>query len=162
MGVAEKGDQGDRGQSTSVAFGLSVTSTSMDDLHGLAHHAPTSRIYALLSTLICLAGYALFLYLRRQFHRAHPAKPKPIRTRSEMAAPSVDLVVVFNGGSKSEVKAKIRADSKSAEEQYTRLLSTLKDGGLYATGKRGATPGQVLVLISCPKSRLVSLVGRER
>jgi anoctamin-10 len=79
-----------------------------------------------------------------------------------MAAPNVDLVIVFRGASQSTVKAKIRADAKGAEDQYTRLLSTLKQGGLYATGRRGANPGQILVFISCPNSRLVSLVGRER
>jgi hypothetical protein len=113
----------------------------------------------LLSVVIGLAGYLLFLYLRGLFFRTFPTTRTPI---TAMALPNVDLVVVFKAASPSLVKAKIRADAKEAEEQYTRLLDALKSGGLHAVGRRGASQGQVIVLVSCPQEKMASLVQRER
>ncbi|EIN09636.1 DUF590-domain-containing protein [Punctularia strigosozonata HHB-11173 SS5] len=77
-------------------------------------------------------------------------------------APHVDLALVFRGSTNSLLKGELREDSQQAEQQYTRLLQTLKGAGLYATGRRGEKQGQLLVLISCPQSTLSTLVQRER
>ncbi|KAI0076569.1 DUF590-domain-containing protein [Panus rudis PR-1116 ss-1] len=78
-------------------------------------------------------------------------------------APSVDLVVVFRASvGKTYSKAQARQNAQQAEQQYTRLLDTLKKGGLRAVGKRGEREGQLLVLVSCPEPVLNRLARRER
>jgi hypothetical protein len=123
-------------------------------------HSPltTSRIYGALSVLIGLAGYALFLYLRGVYFRTYP----PNTTSTAMSVPKVDFVIVFKGASTSLIKAKLRADVNEAEAQYLRLISTLQRGGLQATGRTGASKGQVIVLVSCPQEQIAGLVQRER
>jgi hypothetical protein len=127
-------------------------------------HAPlwTSRLYALLSLIIGLAGWLLFLYFRGLYVRAYPPLTPITAAALRMSLPSVDLVVVFKAAGTSLVKAKMRADAQEAEIQYNRLIATLKNGGLYATGRRGASQGQVIVLVACPQEKIAALVQRER
>ncbi|KAG9084938.1 hypothetical protein FRC06_003828, partial [Ceratobasidium sp. 370] len=56
-------------------------------------------------------------------------------------SPTVDLAIVF----RSSVKSKGEAADVAAE--YSRLLKTLTSGGLKAAGKKGATDGELLVLV---------------
>jgi hypothetical protein len=76
--------------------------------------------------------------------------------------PHVDLVVVFRTSTISLSKQKTREDALKAERQYSKLLETLINSGLRAVGRRGATQGQLLVLISCPRRLLWTLAHRER
>ncbi|CAL1715387.1 unnamed protein product [Somion occarium] len=77
--------------------------------------------------------------------------------------PSVDLVVVFRASpGKTYTKAHARQNAQQTEQQYARLLNTLKKGGLRAVGKRGEREGQLLILISCPEPLLKRLAQRER
>jgi hypothetical protein len=76
--------------------------------------------------------------------------------------PSVDLVIIFKGSSDLPSKQEIQTGVHKAEQQYSRLLSTLKDAGLSAVGRRGEKQGVVLVLVACPESRLSSLMQHER
>ncbi|KDQ06303.1 hypothetical protein BOTBODRAFT_121703 [Botryobasidium botryosum FD-172 SS1] len=73
-----------------------------------------------------------------------------------MSPPAVDLVIVFrsHGHSKEEIQ--------EAEHEYTQLIHLLDSGGLVAAGKKGEKPGQILVLIWCPKDKLTKLVEAER
>jgi hypothetical protein len=126
----------------------------------IGHHDPfRSKLYGLASILVSLLFWGLYVYLRRLFLRRRPLSAA---VTGNMALPNIDLVVVFKAASTSLVKAKIRADAKESEEQYTRLLDTLKSGGLHATGRRGASQGQVIVLISCPQEQIAGLVQRDR
>ncbi|OCH96405.1 DUF590-domain-containing protein [Obba rivulosa] len=78
-------------------------------------------------------------------------------------APQVDLVLVFRSTpGKVLSKPQARENARQAAQQYTRLLDVLKQGGLRAVGKRGERDGQLLVLVSCPRSTLVRLAQRER
>ena len=78
-------------------------------------------------------------------------------------APQVDLVLVFRSSpGKVLSKPQARENARQATQQYTRLLDVLKQGGLRAVGKRGERDGQLLVLVSCPRSTLVRLAQRER
>lgn len=70
--------------------------------------------------------------------------------------PSVDLAIIF----RSAVKSKAEASDAAAE--YKRLLTTLSTGGLKATGKKGATDGEILVFVWCPESKLEQLAENER
>lgn len=75
----------------------------------------------------------------------------------------VDLVVVFRSGSRIvQTKALARANTQQASAQYSRLLDTLRHGGLRAVGKRGERDGQLLVLVACPPALLKRLAQRER
>lgn len=75
----------------------------------------------------------------------------------------VDLVLVFRSSpGKVLSKPQARENARQASEQYRRLLQTLKNGGLRAVGKRGEREGQLLVLVSCPRSILTRLAQRER
>lgn len=75
----------------------------------------------------------------------------------------VDLVLVFRSTSgKVLSKPQARENARQAAEQYKRLLDTLKNGGLRAVGKRADRAGQLLVLVSCPRSILTRLAHRER
>jgi anoctamin-10 len=76
--------------------------------------------------------------------------------------PSVDLVIIFKGSSDLPSKQQIQTGVQKAEQQYSRLLTTLKDAGLSAVGRRGEKQGVVLVLVACPESRLSSLMQHER
>ena len=76
--------------------------------------------------------------------------------------PSVDLVIVFRGSSKLLSKQEIQKGVQKAEEQYARLLSTLKGAGLRVVGRRGERQGVVLILVSCPQSHLSNLIRHER
>ena len=55
----------------------------------------------------------------------------------------------------------IKSDPQIRKELYD-VLDVLKQGGLRAVGKRGERDGQLLVLVSCPRSTLVRLAQRER
>src|SRR6266849_7814172 len=53
----------------------------------------------------------------------------------------IDLVLVFKAASPSPAphfsKQRARQDVQDAEDQYTRLLTTLRNAGLHAVGRRG-------------------------
>ncbi|KAJ3894824.1 calcium-activated chloride channel-domain-containing protein [Lentinula edodes] len=49
-----------------------------------------------------------------------------------------------------------------AQERYTSLLRTLRNGGLRAVGRRGDSDAQILVFVSCPEAFLRVLVHKER
>ncbi|KAF8309277.1 DUF590-domain-containing protein [Clavulina sp. PMI_390] len=67
---------------------------------------------------------------------------------------TVDLVVLFRSeASKDDVKA--------ASDEYTKLLQTLKDGGLKATGKKGDKRGRILVFVNCSEAKLSELVKHD-
>ena len=76
----------------------------------------------------------------------------------------IDLVVVFRAGSSSThiSKQKARQEAQEAEDQYSRLLETLRNAGLYAVGRRGEHQGQLIVLVSCSGHQLHQLLQRER
>lgn len=123
-------------------------------------HAPKGYLthLAVFAFLIALLVYAAFLYGRRLYFSSHPHP----HLQSAPMAPKVDLAVVFRAASNSLLKASIREDAQQAEQQYTKLISTLKDAGLYAVGRRGAKQDQVVVLVWCPPEKLAGLVQRER
>ncbi|KAF8074650.1 calcium-activated chloride channel-domain-containing protein [Lyophyllum atratum] len=78
-------------------------------------------------------------------------------------SPEVDLVITFRATRKTSLsKQQIREDSRKAEQQYSRLIDTLRYGGLRAVGRRGESLGHLLVFVSCPKSHVVNLAKRER
>ncbi|KAH9992718.1 calcium-activated chloride channel-domain-containing protein [Russula compacta] len=72
----------------------------------------------------------------------------------------IDLVVVFRTGSPSThiSKQKARQEAQEAEDQYSRLLETLRNAGLYAVGRRGEHQGQLIVLVSCSGHQLHQLL----
>jgi anoctamin-10 len=76
----------------------------------------------------------------------------------------IDLVLVFKAGNLSAhvSKQKARQEAQEAEDQYLRLLQTLRDAGLYAIGRRGEHQGQLLVFVSCSTHRLHQLLQHER
>jgi hypothetical protein len=117
----------------------------------------------LTSSLIILASYGAFLYLRRLYFLAYPPKlPAANNTPSPAMDLKVDIAIVFRAATTSLLKSAIREDAKQAEQQYTKLVETLKAGGLYATGRRGSTRDQLIVLVYCPEEKLVQLVQKER
>ncbi|KAG8991194.1 hypothetical protein FRB94_012697 [Tulasnella sp. JGI-2019a] len=73
-----------------------------------------------------------------------------------MPPPAVDLVIVFNASAKSKPEA------LEAEKEYSQLLSTLKNGGLKAVGRRGNKDGQVLIFVSASDELLAEVVQRDR
>ncbi|KAL1667066.1 hypothetical protein GGF50DRAFT_49271 [Schizophyllum commune] len=72
----------------------------------------------------------------------------------------VDLVITFK--TSSNAKRVTKEDVRQAEEQYARLIKTLKKAGLLAVGRRGESLGDLLVFVKCPEQLLNSLVRRER
>jgi hypothetical protein len=83
----------------------------------------------------------------------------------------IDLVLVFKAASPSAersspvphfLKQKARQDAQDAEDQYTRLLTTLRKAGLYAVGRQGEHQGQLILLVSCSSHQLRQLLQRER
>jgi hypothetical protein len=78
----------------------------------------------------------------------------------------IDLVLVFRAASSSPSphfsKQAARKDAQHAEDQYTRLLHTLRNAGLYAVGRRGEHQGQLILLVSCSGHQLYQLLQRER
>ena len=76
--------------------------------------------------------------------------------------PHVDLVVVFNAANDAYSKEELREKAEAAEAEYSRLLNSLKDSGLKATGRRGEKAGQLLIFIWSPMDKLANLVYRER
>lgn len=77
----------------------------------------------------------------------------------------IDLVLVFKAVSPSPSshfsKQAARKDAQDAEDQYTRLLNTLRNAGLYAVGRRGEHQGQLILLVSCSGHQLQLLMQRE-
>ncbi|KAG8790483.1 hypothetical protein FRC12_011757 [Ceratobasidium sp. 428] len=71
-------------------------------------------------------------------------------------SPTIDLAIVFRSGVKSKPEA------SDAAEEYNRLLKVLASGELKATGKKGATDDELLVLVWCPQSKLEQLAEHER
>lgn len=67
----------------------------------------------------------------------------------------VDLVIVFDATSVTKEGA------ERVGKEYSKLLSTLRSGGIKAVGKKGATHGQVLVLLQCQESKLLDIARRE-
>ena len=84
--------------------------------------------------------------------------PPPSPTR--VMALQVDLVITFK--TSSNAKRVTKEDVRQAEEQYARLIKTLKKAGLLAVGRRGESLGDLLVFVKCPEQLLNSLVRRER
>jgi anoctamin-10 len=76
--------------------------------------------------------------------------------------PHIDLVIVFRGSSKSLSKQQALENARKAEAQYSRVIETLKAAGLRVAGRRGEKQGHLLVLLSCPPSRLSYIMQRER
>ncbi|KAI0299291.1 hypothetical protein BC826DRAFT_67068 [Russula brevipes] len=78
--------------------------------------------------------------------------------------PDIDLLVVFRANSPSihVSKQRARQEAQQAEDQYSRLLRTLRNAGLYAVGRRGEHQGQLVVLVSCSRQQLHQLLLRER
>lgn len=76
--------------------------------------------------------------------------------------PKVDLAIVFQSGSSSLIKSKIRADTAEAERQYSKLIDSLKSGGLHAVGRRGASRDELVILVYCPQEKTTALVQHER
>jgi hypothetical protein len=78
----------------------------------------------------------------------------------------IDLVLVFRAVSPSPAshfsKQRARQDAQDAEDQYTRLLTALRNAGLYAVGRRGEHQGQLILLVSCSVHQLRELLRRER
>lgn len=75
----------------------------------------------------------------------------------------VDLVIAFRATKQTSVsKLQIKDDARKAEQQYSRLIDTLTQGGLRAVGRRGESLGHLLVFVSCPIHRVHKLVKRER
>ena len=54
------------------------------------------------------------------------------------------LVLVFK-----HTLDEIKKDNEAILAEYTRLLRTLRDGGLAVVGKRTRNAGEILVCISC-------------
>lgn len=80
-----------------------------------------------------------------------------------MTPPEVDLVIAFRATKKTSLsKIQIRADSRKAEQQYSRLIDTLTFAGLKAVGRRGESLGHLLVFVSCPQNHVTNLIKRER
>lgn len=76
--------------------------------------------------------------------------------------PHVDLVIVFKTNKITLSKQQAREDAVKAEEQYSKLLTTLKQSGLLAVGRRGQKDGELVILVSSPPKTLAGLVHRER
>jgi hypothetical protein len=78
----------------------------------------------------------------------------------------IDLVLVFRALSPLPAhhfsKQRAKKDAQDAEDQYTRLLSTLHKAGLHAVGRRGEHQGQLILLVSCSAHQLRRLLQRER
>jgi len=68
------------------------------------------------------------------------------------ATPVVDLVLIFY----------INGNIRRAERAYESLLSVLRGAGLLATGRKGGSKGEILILIHCPRKKLEELVSKER
>lgn len=78
-------------------------------------------------------------------------------------SPDVQLVIVFKATpSTSFSKQQVREEAAKAETQYTALLDTLHNAGLYAVGRRGEKQGQLIVLVRASKRQLTKLIQRER
>lgn len=78
-------------------------------------------------------------------------------------SPDVNLVVVFKAASSTSYsKQQIREEAEKAEAQYSALLDTLHNAGLYAVGRRGEKQGQLIVLIRASNEQLSRLILRER
>jgi anoctamin-10 len=78
-----------------------------------------------------------------------------------MPAP-VDLVLTFKGTSHPLSKHKASKDIQSAVEEYTRLINTLTNAGLKATGRRGEGYDQLMVLIWAPPRKIAQLFAKQR
>lgn len=74
----------------------------------------------------------------------------------------IDLVIVFRASSIHLTKQQARLDAQQAEDQYSRLLLSLRNAGLHAVGRRGERQGQLIILVSCADPQLQQLVQRER
>ncbi|KAJ3566882.1 hypothetical protein NP233_g6723 [Leucocoprinus birnbaumii] len=77
--------------------------------------------------------------------------------------PEDSLIIIFQAPSRAKKsKQQIKDDARKSEKQYTSLISTLKDAGLKAIGKRGELDGQILVFVTWAQEHLDDLVRRER
>lgn len=78
----------------------------------------------------------------------------------------IDLVLVFRAVSPSSAphfsKQRAKQEAQDAEDQYSRLLTTLRNAGLYAVGRRGEHQGQLIILVSSSAHQLRQLLQRER
>lgn len=79
-----------------------------------------------------------------------------------MVAP-IDLIINFQiPGSKLTSKDETRKTAVQAEQQYTKLLSTLTQAGLRAVGKGGEKSGKIMICVECPPEIMAALIRRER
>jgi anoctamin-10 len=77
--------------------------------------------------------------------------------------PDVDLVLVFQSSYPSlHKKDKLLYESKEAQEEYNKLLQVLRSNGFRATGRRGGSQGEILILIYAPHSTMEKLAQAER
>lgn len=74
----------------------------------------------------------------------------------------IDLIVVFKASSIHLTKQHARIDAQHAQDQYSRLLNSLRNAGLHAVGRRGERQGHLILLVSCPDPQLQRLLQRER
>ncbi|KIY72484.1 DUF590-domain-containing protein [Cylindrobasidium torrendii FP15055 ss-10] len=75
----------------------------------------------------------------------------------------VDVVITFRASKDATTHvSQGKAAAAAAEEQYTRLMSALSDGGLRAVSRRGDSSGHLLIFVHCPKDLLKMLDRRER
>jgi anoctamin-10 len=81
---------------------------------------------------------------------------------STMTNPDVDLVVVFRTTQTALSKQEAVDEATLAQREYQRLLDTLLNGGLMATGRVGLSQGQLIVLVYAPWSKVTQLVQTEQ
>lgn len=76
----------------------------------------------------------------------------------------IDLILVFRASVSSTLVSKQRArqEAQEAEDQYSRLLDSLRNAGLYPVGRRGEHQGQLIIFVSCSSHQLHLLLRRER
>lgn len=83
-------------------------------------------------------------------------------TKTQQLRMPVDLVLIFQGPSRSHSKQQASEDIQSAVEEYTRLINALTDAGLKATGRKGEKPGQLMVFVWTPPRKLAQLFETQR
>lgn len=76
--------------------------------------------------------------------------------------PNVDLVLVFHSSYPSLSKKDRLKESAEAQVEYNKLLSVLRSKGFLATGRRGCSQGEILILIHAPTEKIEQLAQQER
>jgi anoctamin-10 len=77
--------------------------------------------------------------------------------------PNVDLVLVFHSSYPSiHKKDKLLDESNEAQKEYDKLLQVLRSNGFRATGRRGCSQGEILIMVYAPLSTMDKLAQAER